>query len=132
MKHTKGPWRQGDDLGEIEGQFEGTWIHLANVGGVSWPGLSDKTRRYRAESEANFQLILAVSELLEALELPEIAEFLSKPDHDASEAIKMLEARGDYESGWLYIDEAAKFYQVTAQRARRRAIAKAKGQEVGK
>ena len=68
MKHTKGPWRRGSyGDGGIEGQFEGTWTRLANVGDVSWPGLYDKTRRFLTESEANFQLMLAAPDLLEAL-----------------------------------------------------------------
>jgi len=68
MKHTEGPWRQGDGSRVIEGKFEGEWIHLANVGGVRWRGGDSKNKRYQVEMEANCQLMLAAPTMLEALE----------------------------------------------------------------
>jgi len=70
--------------------------------------------------------MLAAPEMLDALELAEIADFLAQPNHDPFEATRMLVARGDYETAWLNCDEAAKFYQCIARRARRLAISKAK------
>jgi hypothetical protein len=69
-------------------------------------------------------------DLLEACELQEIADYLAgwqEPGYDAHLAIVLLEGRGDYDSGWLPAREAAANYADYAHRARRAAIAKAKG-----
>jgi len=122
-------WRQGDGGGEIEGLFEGEWVHLASVGGVSrtYPDAGWNTR-YRAWRDEALALMLLAPEMIEALELAEIADLLSDPDHDSREAIQALEARGDHETGWLDRERAAREYRYRAVRKRRAVIAKAKRQ----
>ena len=68
MRYTKGPWRRGEGLREIDGEFEGEWVQLASVGHTRWLCRdNEKNRRYRAESDANFELMLLAPELLTAL-----------------------------------------------------------------
>lgn len=76
---------------------------------------------------ATARILASAQEIREALELAEIADILGQPDYDPHKAIKMMEARGDYETGWLDNDKAVREYRYRARIARQRALRLAAG-----
>jgi hypothetical protein len=123
MSYTPGPWQIRVDIFP-----NATCLVIEDV--ATGRNLAEIQMPDEDYEGGNAILMTASPDLLAACELQEIADYLAgwqEPGYDAHLAIVLLEGRGDYDSGWLPAREAAANYADYAHRARRAAIAKAKG-----
>lgn len=131
--HTPGPWKHFDGSRFITGTYNGIDTPLAEICVLprkdkfpGYDGVETLTDLADAEMQLNAQVLAAAPDMLEALELEQFVEEL-KATHDPRDIIRLLESRGDYESGHMDPLGVIDHYQTLAALAREAAIAKAKG-----